>query len=74
MIQLHIEITDDELEQLQKLAEEYGFESPEAYLKSLAFEPSRAELLNDIRQGLLAIARGNPMPTFDQMWAELERM
>lgn len=59
--------------QLQQLADAYGFETPEDYLKSVVFEPTREALLEDIRAGLLAVKRGDPMPTLDEMWAELER-
>jgi predicted transcriptional regulator len=73
MTYLHIEITDEEKQRLEQLAREHGFETPEAYIKALLLEPTKAELLNDIREGLLAAQRGDPMPTLDQMWAEIEQ-
>lgn len=72
MIYLQIEITDEEMEYIGRLAREQGFETPEAYVKSLVLDPTKAELLNDIREGLLAVRRGDPMPTIDELWAELE--
>jgi hypothetical protein len=35
-------------------------------------EPTKVELLNDIREGLLAAKRSDPMSTIDDLWAELE--
>jgi hypothetical protein len=72
MSYLQIEITDEERQYLEQLAREQGFETPEAYVKSLILEPTKAELLNDIREGLLAVQRGDPMPSIDELWAELE--
>lgn len=72
MSYLQIEITDEERQYLEQLAHEQGFETPEAYVKSLVLEPTKAELLNDIREGLLAVQRGDPMPSIDDLWAELE--
>lgn len=69
---LQIEVTDDELDYVQRLAHEQGFQTLEAYVKSLIFEPTKAELLNDIREAILAARRGDPMPTLDDLWAELE--
>lgn len=73
MTLLHIQLTDDELQHLRRLAQDYGFNSPEAYVKSLALEPTREELLDDIRQGILAAKRGDLMSSLDEMWAEVER-
>ena len=73
MTYLQIEITDAEMEYIEQLAREQGFETPEAYVKSLVFEPTKADLLNDIREGLLAVKRGDPMLTSDELWDELER-
>jgi hypothetical protein len=72
VITLQIEITDEEMQHIGQLAHEHGFETPEAYVKSLVLEPTKTELLNDIREGLLAALRGDPMPTIDELWAELE--
>lgn len=72
MIYLQIEVTDEELQQLEQLARAEGFATTEAYVKSRVLEPTKTELLDDIRQGLLAIRRGDPMPTIDEMWAEIE--
>jgi hypothetical protein len=69
---LQIEITDEERHYLEALAREQGFETPEAYVKSVVLEPTKAEILNDIREGLMAVQRGDPMPTIDELWAELE--
>lgn len=71
MTYLHIEITDEEFGQLQQAAHEQGFESPEAYIKSLVLEPTKAELLNDIRSGIIAAQRGDSMSTLDDLWSEL---
>ena len=71
MTYLRIEMTDEELGELQQIARDQGFESPEAYVKSLAFAPTKAELLNDIRSGILAAQRGDPLPTMDDLWVEL---
>lgn len=74
MTTLQIEFTTEELYRLQQLAFEHGYETPEAYLKSLVQEsPTKAELLDDIREGLRAIQRGDPMPTLEAMWAKLEQ-
>jgi hypothetical protein len=70
---LYIEVTDEERQRLEQLAREHGFATLEAYIKALVLEPTKAELLNDIREGLLAIKRGDPMPSLDQMRAELEQ-
>lgn len=51
---------------------DHGFDSPEAHLKAVANEPTREELLHDIREGILAVKRGDPMPTLDDLWAALE--
>jgi hypothetical protein len=72
MTYLQIEVTDEERQYLEHLAHEQGFETPEAYVKSVVLEPTKAELLNDIREGLLAVQRGDPMPTIDELWAELD--
>ena len=72
MYQLRIDVTDDDIRRLKQIAHEHGFDSPEAYLKAVALEPSKEELLDDIRQGLLAIKRGEPMQSLDEMWAEVE--
>jgi len=69
---LRIEMTDEELGELQQIAREQGFGSPEAYIKSLVFEPTKAELLHDIRSGILAAQRGDSMPTIDDLWRELD--
>jgi hypothetical protein len=71
MTTLQIEVTDEELSQLQQIAREHGFTTPEAYVKSLMLEPTKADILNDVRSGLLAVRRGDPMPTVDDLWAEL---
>lgn len=72
MITLQIEITDEEMQYIGQLAHEQGFATPEAFVKSLVLEPTKIELLNDIREGLLAAQRGDPMPTIDELWSELE--
>ena len=72
MSYLQIEITDEERQYLEQLAHEQGFETPEAYVKSVVLEPTKAELLRDIREGLLAVQRGDPMPSIEELWAELE--
>jgi len=69
IVNLQIEITEDEFEHLKGVALAHGFASPEAYVKSVALEPTKDELLNDIREGILAAQRGEPMPTLDEMWA-----
>jgi hypothetical protein len=73
IINLQIEITEDEFKHLKGVALTHGFDTAEAYVKSLALEPTKDELLNDIREGILAAQHGEPMPTVDEMWAELER-
>lgn len=72
MIRLHIDVTETEWAELLELAQEYGFESPEAYLKALALQPSHEELLDDIRQGILDARQGVPMMTWDELVAELD--
>lgn len=72
MITLQIEVTDEEMQYIGQLAREQGFATPEAFVKSMVLEPTKTELLNDIRQGLLAVKRGDPMPTLDELWSELE--
>ncbi|MCU0480369.1 MAG: hypothetical protein MUE54_04065 [Anaerolineae bacterium] len=75
MIQLHLEMSETEIDHLQKLAHEYGYDTPEAYLKQVALnlihEPTKAEILDDIREGILAIQRGDPMITVEEMWEEI---
>lgn len=77
MIQIHLEMSETEIDHLQKLAREYGYDTPEAYLKqvalSLIHEPTKADILNDIREGILAIQRGDPMMTIEEMWEALEQ-
>jgi hypothetical protein len=73
MTLLQIEITDEERAHIEGLAREHGFDTPEAYVKALILEPTKDELLNDIREGLLSARRGDPMPTLDELWAELEQ-
>jgi hypothetical protein len=72
MTALHIEITDEEMAYVEEMAREQGFATPEAYVKSLLLEPGKAELLDDIRHGLLAAERGDPMPSLDEMWGALD--
>lgn len=73
MTYLRIEVTDDELRQIQHLAREQGFQTPEDYIKSLVLEPTKAELLNDIREGLLMSKGGDSMLNADDLWLELEQ-
>lgn len=70
MTMLQIEMTDDELNQLHQIAREQGFDTPEAYIKAMILEPTKTELLDDIRQGILASRRGEKMSTLDVMWAK----
>ncbi|MDX2076435.1 MAG: hypothetical protein SFZ02_08410 [bacterium] len=77
MVQLCIEITKSQFERLQKLAHEYGHHSVEAYMmrvvEELEIEPTKEEILDDIRESMLAIKRGEPMMTIEEMWAEVEK-
>ena len=61
------------LQEIQEKAIRQGFETPEEYIRSLAFEPTEEELLEDIRLGILAAERGDPMMTVDELWTELEK-
>jgi hypothetical protein len=73
MAYLQIEVSDEELQELQEIALQQGFETLEEYIQLLTFEPTEKEILNDIREGILAAERGDPMMTIDELWAELER-
>lgn len=72
MIPLTIQITEAEFAALEQTVRDHGFDSIEAYLKALLLEPPRTELLQDVRDGLLAIERGDPMPTLDDLWNVLD--
>lgn len=71
MVQLRIDLTDVEMERLNAVAHDYGFDTAEEYLKLLALGPSNADLLDDIHEGLLAAWRGETMPTQAEMWQAL---
>lgn len=73
MIHLNILLTETEHDQLLAAATANGFETPSAYLKWLAFTSEQAQILDDIRESLLSIKRGDQMLTLDEMWAEVER-
>ncbi|MGB1286298.1 MAG: hypothetical protein ACPG7F_07195 [Aggregatilineales bacterium] len=70
---LQIELTDDEMHSLECSAIAQGFKSTEAYVKAIVLEPTKEELLEDIRQSILAAERGDKMLTIAEMWAEVER-
>jgi len=77
MVQLYIEITENQLNHLQKLAHKYEYDSVKAYMmrvvEELEPEPTRDEILDDICESLLAIKCGEPMMTIEEMWAEVEK-
>ncbi len=44
MIQIHLEMSETKIDHLQKLAREYGYDTPEAYLKQVTLNlPPKAK-------------------------------
>jgi hypothetical protein len=66
---LHIELTESELQYLLQKAEQHGYPSPEAYIKSLLLTPTEA--VEDIRVKLKRAFRDalhDDVLTEDEFW------
>lgn len=74
-----VTLEEDEAAEIRRRAIERGYASLEDYLRALIAadalvddSPTKAELLDDIRDGILAVKRGDVMPTLDELWDDLD--
>jgi hypothetical protein len=72
-VTLTIDLTPEEHQRIELLAQQHGYDTPGEYLLSLVEsddEPTKAELLEELREGMQAAIKGQTIPA-SELWDAL---